>query len=182
MAMKAIRVDQFGGEEKMVLHKDIPIPKPADNEILIKVKNAGVNPVDTYIRQGTYGGSVPYIPGKDASGIVEEVGAAVKKFHKGDRIMAVYSSGSYAEYCTASEEFVCPLHESLSFEQGASIGIPYYTAFGAIHFKAKAQKGETALIHGASGAVGIAAIQILKAKGCRVIGTAGSAEGIVLLQ
>lgn len=175
--MKAIRVDKFGGEENLKLYTDIPIPKPADDEILIKVMVSGINPVDTYIRNGNSGGELPFTSGSDGAGIVEEVGSTVKRFKKGDRVLAIFTSGSCAEYCTAKECHSVPLVESLSFEQGAAIGIPYATAFAAVHIKAKVKKEDTVLVHGASGAVGIAAIQILKGQGCKVIGTAGSPEG-----
>ncbi|GFN96992.1 quinone oxidoreductase [Plakobranchus ocellatus] len=184
-SMRAIRIAQFGGAENLKLEKDVKIPTPGKDEVLIKVSAAGVNPVDTYIRSGTFSSrpGLPYTPGFDAAGIVEDVGSEVTQFKKGDRVYTVMTvSGAYAEYTTAKAVYVGHLDEKLSFNQGASIGIPYYTAVRALHMKAHAKPGETVLIHGASGAVGIAAVQIAKAYGLRVIGTAGTKEGMELVE
>ncbi|GFN96990.1 quinone oxidoreductase [Plakobranchus ocellatus] len=154
-------------------------------KVLIKVSAAGVNPLDTYIRSGTFAAlpPLPYTPGSDAAGIVQVVGSEVNKFKKGDRVFTLRSvSGAYAEYATAEDKFVSHLSEKLSFAQGAAIGVPYYTAAKAIQIRAKAKPGETVLIHGASGAVGIASMQICKAIGLRIIGTAGTREGMDLVK
>ncbi|GFN96991.1 quinone oxidoreductase [Plakobranchus ocellatus] len=175
----------FGGVENLKLETNVPIPIPGKKEVLIRVSASGVNPVDTYIRSGAYAArpNLPYTPGSDAAGIVEDVGSEVNKFKKGDRVFTLRSvSGAYAEYATAEDKFVSHLSEKLSFAQGAAIGVPYYTAAKAIHIRARAKPGETMLIHGASGAVGIAAIQIGKAMGLRVVGTAGTKEGMNLVE
>ncbi|CAL1529899.1 unnamed protein product [Lymnaea stagnalis] len=183
--MRAIRVAKFGGPENLKLETNIPIPTPAANEILIKVQAAGVNPVDTYIRSGTYSRvpTLPYTPGQDSAGVVEDVGPGVTKFKKGDRVLTMLTtSGAYAEYATTNVQYVARLDDKLSFEQGAGLGVPYYTAYKALYFRAQAKPGETVLVHGASGAVGIAAVQIAKANGHRVIGTAGTKEGLELVK
>lgn len=183
--MQAIRVNAFGSEENLKLERDVPIPTPAKNEVLIKVASAGVNPVDTYIRQGSFAivPPLPYTPGHDCAGIVEAVGAEVTCFKTGDRVYSVYvDGGMYAQYATAPARLVQPLPEKLSFAQGAAIGIPYYTAARALHLKSGFKAGETVLVHGASGAVGLAAVQICKAVGLKVLGTAGTKEGMDLVR
>lgn len=183
--MRAIRVAKFGGPENLKLETNIPIPTPAANEVLIKVQAAGVNPVDTYIRSGTYSRvpTLPYTPGQDSAGVVEDVGPGVTKFQKGDRVLTMLTtSGTYAEYATANVQYVARLDEKLSFEQGAGLGVSYYTAYKALYFRAQAKPGETVLVHGASGAVGLAAVQIGKANGLRIIGTAGTKEGVELVK
>uniref|UniRef100_A0A0B7B9H8 Enoyl reductase (ER) domain-containing protein n=1 Tax=Arion vulgaris TaxID=1028688 RepID=A0A0B7B9H8_9EUPU len=183
--MRAIRVASFGGAENLKVETNVPIPTPGPNEVLVKVSVAGVNPVDTYIRSGGHARSpaLPYTPGMDSAGVVEEVGSGVTNFKKGDRVLTVNSiSGSYAEYATVNALHVSHLEDNLSFSQGASVGIPYYTAYKSLFFRAFTKPGETVLVHGASGAVGIAALQIGRAYGLRLIGTAGTPEGIELIK
>ncbi|RUS82276.1 hypothetical protein EGW08_009954 [Elysia chlorotica] len=183
--MRAIRVAAFGGIENLTLESNYPLPAVGKKEVLIKVSAAGVNPVETYIRSGMFAllPELPYTPGSDAAGVVQEVGSEVTRFKKGDRVCTVRTlTGSYAEYTTAEDKFVVHLSDKLSFAQGAAIGIPYYTAVKALQIRAKARSGERCLIHGASGAVGIAAIQFAKAMGLHVIGTAGTKEGMALVK
>jgi NADPH2:quinone reductase len=177
--MKAIVIREYGAPEVMKL-EEIPVPQFDANQVLIRVKAAGVNPVDTYIRSGMYSvvPNLPFTCGKDAAGIVEAVGANISKFKVGDRVYTADSvSGTYAELVVCRENQVGHLPENISFEQGAGVFVPSATAFRALFQKAKAKSGETVLIHGASGGVGIAAIQWAKNSGCRVIGTASSEEG-----
>ena len=146
----------------------------------MRVKASGVNPVDTYVRAGLFGYSpqVPYTPGADAAGLIEAVGGGVTRVAVGQRVFGGRSaSGAYAELATFDEPFVAPLPERVSFAQGACVGIPFVTASWALHRKAKVQPGETVLVHGASGGVGTAAVQLARAAGCSVIGTAGSPKG-----
>lgn len=181
--MKAIRVAQFGGPEVLQI-QDVPLPSPADDQLLIRIHAIGVNPVETYIRAGTYAvrPELPYTPGGDAAGIVEAVGSAITLFQPGDRVYTAGTfSGSYAEYalCTAAQ--VHPLPDKVSFSQGAAVGIPYATAHRALFQRGAVQPGETVLVHGASGGVGLAAIQLAAAQGLTVWGTAGSAAGLQLI-
>jgi NADPH2:quinone reductase len=176
--MKTIRIDQFGGPEVLRL-EEIPDPQPGPGQVLIRVKAIGVNPVDTYIRSGAYGKRpLPYTPGSDAAGVVERLGEGVDRFKIGDR---VYTSGTltgaYAEMTLAKAPDVYPLPDKISFAQGAAVGVPYGTAFRALFQRAHAISGETVLIHGASGGVGLAATQLARAYGMTVIGTAGSPRG-----
>ncbi|KAL3860647.1 hypothetical protein ACJMK2_010743 [Sinanodonta woodiana] len=185
LIMRAIRVSQFGGPEVLKVEENVPIPSPKEDQVLIKVIAAGVNPVDTYIRSGTYAAKpdLPYTPGMDSAGVVEEVGPKVTKFKKGSRVFTYRSlTGTYAEYTLASEDHVANLHNDLTFEQGASLGVPYYTAYRAIMFKSGVKAGSTILIHGASGAVGLACIQIGAAHGMKMLGTASTPEGMELVK
>lgn len=177
--MKAIRVHAFGGPEVLRL-EEVPDPKPGRGEVLIDVRAAGVNPVETYIRTGTYAVKppLPYTPGMDAAGVVAAVGEGVTSFKPGDRVyVASAVTGTYAERAVCPEAKVHPLPTHISFAQGAAVAIPYATAYRALYHKTKAQAGETVLVHGASGAVGIAAVQMGRASGMIVIGTAGSDKG-----
>ena len=180
--MKAIQVHNFGGPEVLQL-EEIPMPKPGKGEVLVHVKAAGVNPYDTYMRAGTYAikPSLPYTPGSDAAGVVEAVGEGVTKAKPGDRVYTAKTlTGAYAEYALALESQVYPLPEKISFTQGAGLWVPYGTAFTALHHHGQARPGETLLVHGASGGVGIAAVQYARAMGMTVIGTAGSQRGLDL--
>src|ERR1041385_8480165 len=182
--MKAILVRQFGGPELLKL-EELPTPKPAPGQVLVKIHAAGVNPADTYARTGNYAilPQLPYTPGTDGAGVVDSIGDGVKKVRAGDRVYVAKSlSGTYAEYALALDSQVQRLPERISFAQGAAIFIPYGTAYHAIHHQAQAKGGETVLIHGASGGVGIAAMQIARALGCTIFGTAGTPKGLALIE
>jgi NADPH2:quinone reductase len=186
--MKAIRVHKFGGPEVLRLD-DVPDPKPGPGQVLVRIRAAGVNPVDTYIRMGTYTmtPALPYIPGADAAGVVDAVGDGVKRVRKGDRVYVVRTAGppltgGYAELAVCHEPLVQPLPSGVSFSQGAAVAVPYGTAYRGLHHKAHARPGETVLVHGASGGVGIAAVQLAIAHGMTVVGTAGSERGRTLVQ
>ncbi len=182
--MKAIQVHQFGGPEVLALH-EVPTPKPGPGEVLVRVRAAGVNPYDTYMRAGAYPvkPALPYTPGSDAAGTIEAVGAGVAKVKPGDRVYtATTLTGAYAEYALARENQVYPLPEKISFSQGAGLWVPYGTAYTALRHHADARAGETLLVHGASGGVGIAAVQWARALGLTVIGTAGTSRGLELVK
>jgi NADPH:quinone reductase len=177
--MKAIRVEKFGEPEVMQL-VDVPEPQPVVNQVLVRVRAIGVNPVDTYIRSGNYARkpALPYTPGSDAAGEIEAVGSGVGEFQKGDRVyFGGTASGAYAELAVCDVADVHPLPKNVTFAQGAAIGVPYATAYRALFFRGKARAGETVLVHGATGGVGTAAIQLARAAGLRVLGTGGTDEG-----
>jgi NADPH2:quinone reductase len=179
--MKAIVVREFGGPEVMKI-EEVPNPSPGQGQVLIRVKAVGVNPVDTYIRAGSYARkpSLPYTPHTDLGGIVEAVGSGVSRLRSGDRVYAHAVSGASAELALADARFTVPLADGASFQQGAAIGVPYATAWRALFIRAHARAGETVLVHGASGGVGTAAVQIARAHGMHVIGTAGTDVGLKL--
>ena len=182
--MKAIRVHQFGGPEALKLD-EIPTPKPDAGQVLVRVRAVGVNPYDTYMRAGTYAikPHLPYTPGSDAAGTVEAVGTGVTKVRAGDRVYTAQTlTGAYAEYALALEDQVHPLPQNISFEQGAGVWVPYGTAYHAIYHFAKARAGETVLVHGASGGVGTASLQIARAIGLTTFGTASTDKGLQLVK
>lgn len=182
--MKAIQIHQFGGPEVLEIH-DVPTPKPGPGQILVRVHASGVNPYDTYMRNGSYAvkPQLPYTPGSDAAGTVESVGSGVNKVKPGDRVYTAKTlTGAYAEYALADESQIYRLPEKISFSQGAGLWVPYGTAYTALHHHGHARPGETLLIHGASGGVGTAAIQFARAMGMTVLGTAGSQRGLELVK
>jgi NADPH:quinone reductase len=182
--MKAILVRQFGGPEVLKL-EEVPTPKPTAGQVLVRVHAAGVNPYDTYMRAGTYAikPPLPYTPGSDGGGVIEAVGEGVKKVKPGDRVYTAKTvTGAYAEYALALEEQVHPLPAKISFSQGAGVWVPYGTAYHALHHAAAARASETVLVHGASGGVGSAAVQMARAMGLTVLCTAGTQKGVELVR
>lgn len=177
--MKAIRVREFGGPEVLKL-EDVSDPRPSAGQALVRVRAAGVNPVDAYIRSGSYARrpELPYTPGSDAAGTVEAVGESVTHLHAGDRVYLDSSvTGTYAELALCETANVHALPEKIDYAQGAALGVPYVTAHRALFGRARARPGETVLVHGATGGVGVAAVQLARAAGMTVIGTGGTEEG-----
>lgn len=182
--MKAIQVHEFGGPEVLKL-EEIPTPKPAAGQVLVRIHAAGVNPYDTYMRSGTYAikPALPYTPGSDAAGVIEAVGPGMTKVQPGDRVYTARTvTGAYAEYAIALETQVHPLPAKISFAQGAAIWVPYGTAYHALFHSADAHASETVLIHGASGGVGHAGVQFARAFGLTVFGTASTQKGLDLVK
>lgn len=181
--MQALVVREFGGPEVLKV-EEVPEPSPGPAQVLVRVKAIGVNPVDNYIRSGTYARKpdLPYTPHTDIGGVVEAVGASVTRFATGDRVYGFAVAGGGAELALCEEWQLQPLPEGATFQQGAAIGVPYATAWRALFIRAKAKAGETVLVHGASGGVGTAAVQIARAHGLRVLGTAGTEEGLRLVR
>jgi len=177
--MKAIRVREFGNPEVLRL-EEVPTPPPGLGEVLVCMQAIGVNPVETYIRAGKYARlpKLPYTPGNDGAGVIEQVGDSVTEFKTGDRVYTGGSlSGAYAQFALCKTEQVHSLPANVSFAQGAAMGTPYATAYRGLFQRAEAKPGETVLVHGASGGVGIATVQLARARGLRVFGTTGSDEG-----
>src|SRR6202166_4877905 len=182
--MRAIRVSQFGGPEVLKL-EEVPTPVQGPGQVLVHVRAAGVNPYDTNMRAGTYAvkPQLPFTPGSDAAGVVESVGPGVTKVKPGDRVYTARTlSGAYAEYTLALEDQVQLLPEGIEFAQGAGIWVPYATAYHALFHSAQAHASETVLIHGASGGVGTAALQLARAMGLVIFGTAGTEPGLELIK
>ncbi len=180
--MSAIVVHEFGAPGVMRL-QHMPVPVAGPNQVLVRLHAVGVNPVDTYIRAGSYGAlpALPYTPGMDGAGIVEV--SHVAEFCAGDRVYVGRSvSGTYAQYVLCNAGQVHRLPEELTFAQGAALHVPYWTALRALVFKARSEYARSVLIHGGSGGVGLAAIQIAKALGFQVIATAGTEQGLELLR
>jgi NADPH:quinone reductase len=182
--MRVILVREFGGPEVLKL-EEVPTPRPGTGQVLVRIHAAGVNPYDTYMRAGAYAVKppLPYTPGSDAAGVVEILGSGVKKLKQGDRVYTAKTvTGAYAEFALALEDQVHKLPEKINYRQGAGVWVPYGTAYHALYHSAEARAGETVLVHGASGGVGTAAVQMAKAMGLTVFGTAGSEKGLALVK
>ena len=185
--MKAIRVHSFGGPEVLKLDEvDDPIPGPG--EVVIDVCAAGINPADTYMRNGTYAivPKLPYIPGGDAGGVVCAIGAGVREFQVGDPVfvgtaLSVDLTGCYAEKVKRRASEVRDLPPGVSFGAATAFGVSYTTAHYSLFERGGAHAGETVFIHGASGSVGTSAIQLAKRAGLTVIGSGGTAKGLELI-
>ena len=184
--MKAIRAHQFGDPSVMTL-EEVPEPEAGAGQVLVDIKAAGVNPVDTYIRSGQYAflPPLPYTPGSDAAGVVVAVGSEVPGIKVGDRVYVMGTIdgrawGAYAQRAVCTIDQVHHLPSHITFAEGAGVGVPYVTAWRALFDRGRAVPGETVLIHGASGAVGVGAVQMASAAGLRVFGTAGSERGRAL--
>lgn len=186
--MRAIRVHRFGGPEVLSLDT-IPDPVAGAGQVLVRVHAAGVNPVDTYIRNGAYARlpELPYTPGWDGAGVVEAIGTGVTRFAPGDPVYfsgtaAGRGMGAYAELACCAEVNVHPLPAALDYAQGAAIGVPFATAHRALFHRAHLRPEEVVLVHGASGGVGQATVQLARAHGAMVIGTAGSDAGLAFVR
>ena len=181
--MKAIRVHEFGDPEVMQV-EEISHPSPGPGQVVVKIQAIGINPVDTYIRSGSYHikPSLPYTPGNDAAGIVDSIGEGVNHVAEGDRIYTAGSiTGTYAEQTLCNAAQVHTLPEKITCSQGAAINIPYSASYHALFHRARAIPGEVVLVHGATGGVGISAVQWARASGLTVIATGGTQEGRRLL-
>ena len=183
--MKAIVVREFGGAGVLKL-EDAPDPRVEPGTVLVRVRAAGVNPVDAYMHSGMYARKppLPYTPGQDGAGDVEAVGANVTGLRAGDRVYiagvgnTVAGAGTYAERAVCAPSQLHPLHARVSYAQGAALGVPYCTAYRALFHRAAARPGETVLVHGATGGVGIATVELAHARGLTVIGTGGTDKGL----
>jgi NADPH2:quinone reductase len=187
--MKAIRVHEYGGPDVMRL-EDVPDPSPGAHDVVVRIRAAGVNPVDAYIRTGTYARKpqLPYTPGSDGAGDVEAVGSAVTGISRGDRVYisgfgsAPGGAGTYAERTVCSPSQLYRLPSRTSYAQGAALGVPYATAYRALFQRAAARPAETVLVHGATGGVGIGVVELARAHGMRVIGSCGTDAGLAVVR
>lgn len=179
--MKAVVLNEYGGPE-VLKYQDVPRPEPKEDEILVRVIAAGVNPVDAIVRSGRFGSSglekQPMIIGYDIAGVVEKTGANIKKFKAGDAVYSYLSisrgGGGYAEFAIAKDSETALKPKNISFEEAAAVPLAATTAWQALIDDGKINNGQTVLIHGGSGGVGSFAVQIAKAKGVKVIATASS--------
>ena len=185
--MKAILARAFGGPEVLTL-EDVPDPSAGQGQVRVRIHAVGVNPYDTYMRAGGYAitPDLPYTPGADAAGVIDQVGDGVASWGAGDRVYISGTAtgkahGAYAAIAVCEAAQVHRLPARISFAQGAGLFVPYVTAWRALFGRASARAGDTVLIHGASGGVGIAATRFAVAAGLTVIGTAGTDEGLAVV-
>jgi len=176
-------VSEFG-DESVLKYQDAPLPEPQENEVRVRIRATGINPVETYIRAGKYGAlpKLPYTPGNDGAGVIDVIGAGVQHLLPGQRVfiaaaLAKRNTGTYAEYTVCDADAVRPLPEAFPFSQGAGLGTPGLAATYALFAHAGLRPGETVLVHGATGGVGTLAVQLARQAGATVFGTAGSKEG-----
>ncbi len=174
--MKAIIISSNGDAGVLKLSDTEPKPTPASGQVIVKIHAAGVNFVDIYQRRGTYPLKLPFIPGLEASGVVEEAGSKVTDFRPGDRVAYTGHLGSYSEYVAIEADRLIRLPNGLSFEEGAAFPLQGMTAHYLIHEFRKPKSGDTVLIHAAAGGVGLLLVQWAKHLGARVIGTVSTEE------
>ena len=177
--MKAIRIHETGGPE-VLRYEDVPDPAPGAGQAVVQIEAAGVNFIDIYFRSGLYKTELPFTAGQEAAGVVAAVGSEVQNVKPGDRVMALTGWGSFAEQVAVGGDKVMPIPPSLDFNSAAAFGMTYGTSMHALKQRANLQPGETLLVLGASGGVGLAAVEIGKAMGAKVIAAASSAEKLAV--
>jgi NADPH2:quinone reductase len=172
--MKAIMVSQAGDASVLNYVENAPIPKPSKGEVLVKIHAAGINFVDIYYRRGYYKREYPYIPGQEASGVVESLGEGVTGFSQGDRVCYTGSPGSYCEYAAVQVEKLIKLDQGISYVNGAAIPLQGMTAHYLTHDYLTIKPGHKVLVHAAAGGVGLQLVQWAKHLGAEVMGTVSS--------
>ncbi|WP_302080328.1 NADPH:quinone reductase [Salinibaculum rarum] len=179
--MKAIRYHEHGDADVLTMD-DVLEPTPGPEEVTVRVHAAGVNPIDTYVREGNVSpeDGLPHIGGADVAGVVEEAGEGADAFEPGDRVFAtglgLFEPGTYAEYVSVSESKLAPLPESVSFEEGAAAAMAFATAWRGLVTRGDLSVGDVCLVQGGSGGVGHAGVQIARHAGATVVATAREGE------
>src|SRR5262245_9191379 len=175
--MKAIRIHKFGPTEDVLKYEDVAVPEPKADEVLIKIEAASLNRADLGLRRGTYriaADALPVIPGREFAGTVAKLGAGVTEYQIGQRVVGYPSLGGYAEYATAKVSQVRRVPEGVTSAQAAALPTAALTAWFGLRTDGDLQSGEWLLVQGGSSGVGVAAIQIAKHLGAKVIATSGS--------
>jgi len=175
--VRALVCKEIGSTDKLVIEQQ-PDPVADRGEVLVEVRAAGINFPDILVIKGLYQVKLepPFIPGNEAAGIISAVGEGVSQYKPGDRVIIMPEGAAFAELCAVPVERVIPVPDKLGFEQAAGFTITYGTSYHALKQTAKLQAGETVLVLGAAGGVGITAVEIAKAMGARVIAAASSDE------
>ena len=175
--MKALRCNELGGPEKLSI-EDIPVPELNTNEVLVGIKSASVNFPDVLMIQGLYQYQppLPFTPGAEAAGIVEAIGSNVKNFKIGDKVFVMAGAGCFAEKIAVEEVRLHPIPSEMDFDVAAALSMTYGTSIFALKQRANIQAGETLLVMGASGGVGLSAVELGKAYGAKVIAAVSSEE------
>ncbi len=177
--MRAIQMQRTGGPEVLEL-VDLPTPEPGPGQVLVRVRAAGVNFIDTYLREGRYPAPLPFIPGQEAAGVVEAVGEGVKSFTRGERVAWNGTRGTYAEFALAPASDLLRLPDDMSFEQAAAVLLQGLTAHYLAHDTYAIQPGDTVLVHAGAGGVGLLLTQMAKRLGARVLTTVSTEEKAAL--
>jgi len=181
--MRAVVIDRFGGPERLQL-REMPVPQPAANEVLIRVNTAGIGTWDVYFRTGDIktGHDFPVVLGTDGSGVVVDVGRSVTRFKRGDRVYAyIWDGGFYAEYVAVPAKSVGHVPERLSLPSAGALGVEGLTALQGVD-ALRLKRGESVIVHGASGNVGMVAVQLAKWRGARVLATASGRDGVAFVR
>jgi len=173
--MKAIRIEKTGGPEVLTL-ADVAVPEPKPNEAVVKIAASGVNFIDVYFREGRYPAQLPVTLGQEAAGIVTAIGSDVRNVKAGDRVAYASAQGSYAEFAAVPAERLVIVPEGIDLKTAAALMLQGMTAHYLTHSTWPLRAGETAIVHAAAGGVGLLLVQLAKAIGAHVIGTAGSRE------
>ncbi|OKS87808.1 NAD(P)H-quinone oxidoreductase [Mucilaginibacter polytrichastri] len=174
--MKAVVITKPGAPDVLQI-QERPQPKPAANEVLIKVSAAGINRPDVFQRKGNYpppANAPQDIPGLEVAGTIEELGPNVTRWQIGDKVCALISGGGYAEYCIAPEGQCLPVPDNLTMMEAASLPETFFTVWSNVFDRGQLKPGQSLLVHGGSSGIGVAAIQTAKAMGSIVYATAGS--------
>ena len=173
--MKAIEVPKLGGPEVLTL-VDLPVPKPKPGEVVVKISAAGINFIDTYLREGRYPAKLPFIPGKEAAGVVSELGSGVTGWKLGDRVVYTDDAGAYAEYAAVASARLARIPSAVTDQQAAAVMLQGMTAHYLVHDSYPLKSGQTALIHAAAGGTGLLLVQMAKHIGARIIATVSTDE------
>ena len=173
--MKAIRVHRHGGPE-VLRYEDVPDPKPAADEAVVKIEASGINFIDIYFRTGLYKTDLPFVDGQEAAGIVAEVGSSVKEFKKGDRVAYTGALGAYAAYAAVPAAKLVKIPDGVDTRTAAAATLQGMTVHYLTHSTFPLQSGQTALIHAAAGGVGLLLVQVAKMLGARVVATCSTQE------
>ena len=186
--MRAVRYHEHGDESVLTFEEDVDRPVPTTDQVLVRIEAASVNPIDTYLREGNLSPTtgLPHVGGSDMAGIVEDVGENVNTFETDDRVFAtglgIFTPGTYAEYTVVPADMLAPLPEKVSFRDGAAAAMAFATAWRALVDRGDLSLGDVCLVHGASGGVGHAAIQVAAQAGSYVVGTAREGEPASLVR
>ena len=173
--MHAIRITAYGGPEALS-YQEVPVPQPGPADALVRIEAAGVNFIDVYHREGRYPGSLPFTPGMEAAGVIEQVGAEVTEFKVGDRVAYASQQGSYAEYAAVPAAKLVPVPDGLDSRSAATALLQGMTAHYLSHSTYPIQAGDTVLIHAAAGGVGLLLTQMARRRGARVLATVSTEE------
>lgn len=180
--MRALMCQELGPVEKLVLSNDVATPQVGDGEVLIRVKAAGLNFPDTLIIEGKYQTKpdLPFVPGGECAGVIAAVGSNVTKFKVGDKVISMNTHGALRDELLIQQDSVMPMPQGLSFTEAAGVGMTYFTSYYALKQRGELKAGETVLVLGAGGGVGIAAVELAKSMGATVIAAASSKEKLAL--